>query len=260
MNFAGKVGLVTGAGSGIGLATARKLVELGATVAVIGHDQESAENAVRELGGGEAALPFGVELSDPEAVQALFADIAGAWGRLDFVVANAGINGVWAPLDELTPQEWERTIAVNLTGTFLTLHHAVPLLRKAGGGGVVITSSVNGTRVFSNSGASAYSSSKAGQVALAKMAAVELARDSIRVNVVCPGSIETEIEDSTEKRHTEQLARRVEYPEGQIPLTGEVPGSSEQVADLIAFLLSDAASHITGTEVWIDGGQSLLVG
>ncbi len=260
MNFQGKVGLVTGAGSGIGLATAAKLVELGATVAVVGHDQESADEAAGKLGGGEAAVPFGVELSDADAVQALFDDITHTWGRLDFVVANAGINGVWAPLDELTPQEWERTISVNLTGTFLTLHHAVPLLRAAGGGGVVITSSVNGTRVFSNSGASAYSSSKAGQVALAKMAAVELARDSIRVNVVCPGSIETEIEDSTEKRNTEKLARKVEYPEGQIPLTGKEPGSAEQVADLIAFLLSDAASHITGTEVWIDGGQSLLVG
>lgn len=119
---------------------------------------------------------------------------------------------------------------------------------------------MNGTRIFSNSGASAYSSSKAGQVAFSKMAAVELAKDRIRVNVVCPGSIETEIGDNTEHRNTEGLRLLVEYPEGQIPLTGHEPGSSDQVADLICFLASDAASHITGTEVWIDGAQSLLVG
>jgi NAD(P)-dependent dehydrogenase (short-subunit alcohol dehydrogenase family) len=176
------------------------------------------------------------------------------------VVANAGINGVWAPLEELTAQDWTRTISVNLTGTFLTVKHALPLLRSAGGGSVVITSSVNGTRMFSNSGASAYSASKAGQVAFAKSVAVELARDHIRVNVICPGSIDTEIGDNTEQRHTDHLRPPVEFPQGQIPLTGESPGTSGQVADLIAFLSSDAAGHITGTEVWIDGAQSLLQG
>jgi NAD(P)-dependent dehydrogenase (short-subunit alcohol dehydrogenase family) len=114
--------------------------------------------------------------------------------------------------------------------------------------------------VFSNSGASAYSSSKAGQVAFAKMAAVELARDRIRVNVVCPGAIDTEIGDNTEHRHTDGLRIPVQFPEGRIPLTGDQPGTSDQVAELICFLASDAASHITGTEVWIDGAESLLVG
>jgi len=125
---------------------------------------------------------------------------------------------------------------------------------------VVVTSSVNGTRMFSNAGASAYATSKAGQVALAKMAAVELASDRIRVNVICPGSIETEIEANTTQRGTGRLGPPVEYPEGQIPLTGRTPGSAEQVADLVWFLGCDASSHITGTEVWIDGGQSLLAG
>ncbi len=148
---------------------------------------------------------------------------------------------------------------MNLTGTFLTVKYALPLLRVAGGA-VVITSSVNGTRVFSNSGASAYSASKAGQVAFAKMIAVELARDRIRVNVVCPGSIDTEIGDNTEQRNTDRIRIPVDYPAGQIPLTGDTPGTSAQVADLIGFLTSDAAEHITGTEVWIDGAQSLLTG
>ena len=125
---------------------------------------------------------------------------------------------------------------------------------------MVVTSSINGTRTFRNTGASAYATSKAGQVAFAKMAAVELARDGIRVNVVCPGSIDTEIEDNTHQRHTDRVRIPVEFPAGQIPLTGERPGSAAQVAELVCFLASGAAGHITGTEVWIDGGQSLLVG
>jgi NAD(P)-dependent dehydrogenase (short-subunit alcohol dehydrogenase family) len=114
--------------------------------------------------------------------------------------------------------------------------------------------------MFSNSGASAYSVSKAGQVAFAKMAAVELARDGIRVNVVCPGAIDTEIGENTGQRNTDRVRIKVDFPQGQIPLTGNTPGTAAQVADLICFLASDAASHITGTEVWIDGAQSLLAG
>ncbi|NCD21267.1 MAG: SDR family oxidoreductase, partial [Actinobacteria bacterium] len=180
------------------------------------------------------------------------------YGRLDVVLANAGINGVWAPLEELTVEDWRTTIDVNLTGTFITVKHATPLLKRQGGS-VIITSSINGTRTFSNTGASAYSSSKAGQVAFAKMIAVELAPAKVRVNVICPGAIDTEIDDNTEERDTDQAGVPVQFPEGSIPLTGSTPGSSEQVADLVLFLASDASSHITGTEVWIDGGQSLLV-
>ncbi|MCW5951450.1 MAG: SDR family oxidoreductase, partial [Propionibacteriaceae bacterium] len=261
MDFKGRFALVTGAGSGIGRAAALLLARRGAAVAAVAHSQESADEvvaAIRRSGG--IAEGFAVELSDPDSVTALYDQVARRWGRLDIVIANAGINGVWAPLGELTVEEWDRTLSVNLTGTFLTVTHALPLLRASGRAAVVITSSVNGTRNFSNAGASAYSVSKAGQVAFAKMAAVELAEDGIRVNAICPGSIDTEIDDNTEQRNTDDLGPVVEYPDGQIPLTGNQPGSSEQVAELICFLSSDAASHITGTEIWIDGGQSLLVG
>jgi NAD(P)-dependent dehydrogenase (short-subunit alcohol dehydrogenase family) len=118
---------------------------------------------------------------------------------------------------------------------------------------------VNGTRIFSNSGASAYSASKAGQVALAKMLAVELGPDKIRVNVICPGAINTEITDNTNAENND-VKIPVEYPEGNIPLTGGKSGSAEQVGELITFLASDEASHISGTEIWIDGAQSLLQG
>lgn len=125
---------------------------------------------------------------------------------------------------------------------------------------MIITSSVNGTRMFSNAGATAYAASKAGQVALGKLLALELAKDRVRVNVICPGAIETRIDENTEERDLVAAQEPAIYPEGKIPLTDGRPGTPEQVAQLVLFLASDAASHITGTEIWIDGGQSLLQG
>jgi NAD(P)-dependent dehydrogenase (short-subunit alcohol dehydrogenase family) len=114
--------------------------------------------------------------------------------------------------------------------------------------------------MFSNVGATAYATAKAGQVALAKILALELARWKVRVNVVCPGKIATRIEESTERQELDQYGALAKYPRGSIPLTDGRPGRPEDVARLVAFLLSDEAAHITGTEVWIDGAESLLVG
>ena len=254
-----KVALVTGVGSGIGRATAMRLARDGATVVGLGHTQDSADEVADEIrAAGGTALPLAADVGDAAAVRGALQQIDDELGRLDVVVANAGVNGVWAPLDELEPDEWQATIATNLTGTFLTVRYAVPLLVRQCGA-VVVVSSINGTRTFSNSGASAYATSKAGQLAFARMIAVELAPRGVRVNVVCPGAIDTEISDNTEQRHTDGLGVRAEYPDGAIPLTGEEPGSADQVADVIAFLASDAASHVTGAEVFVDGGQSLVV-
>src|SRR5687768_11879912 len=181
------------------------------------------------------------------------------YGRLDIVFANAGINGVWAPLDELEPEEWDKTLDINLKGTFLTVKYALPYLKKQGGS-VIVTSSVNGTRMFSNTGATAYSSSKAAQVAFTKMVALELAKNKVRVNVICPGAIETNIEESTEQRDLEEVKEPAEYPEGTIPLTRGEPGRAEDVAELVLFLASDRSRHISGTEIWIDGASTLLLG
>jgi NAD(P)-dependent dehydrogenase (short-subunit alcohol dehydrogenase family) len=197
------------------------------------------------------------DISQPEQMQQATQKIFDKWGRLDIVFANAGINGVWASLEELAPEEWNKTININLTGTFLTVKYAVPYLKRQGGS-VIITSSVNGTRVFSNTGATAYSCTKAAQVAFTKMVALELAEHDIRVNVICPGAIDTNIDENTERRNLEEIQEPVEFPEGKIPLTDGKPGTSEQVAQLVLFLASDASSHITGTEMWIDGGESLL--
>jgi NAD(P)-dependent dehydrogenase (short-subunit alcohol dehydrogenase family) len=260
MQLKGKVALITGAGSGIGAAAARLLAKEGAKVAALSRTENEVAKVVAEIRdrGGEA-LATPADISQPEQVQTAIGRIGVEWGRLDIVLANAGINGVWAPLDELTPEEWDKTLAVNLKGTFLTVKYALPYLKKQGGS-VIVTSSVNGTRMFSNTGATAYACSKAAQVAFTKMVALELAEQRIRVNVICPGAIETQIEESTEKRDIEKVKEPVEFPEGVIPLTDGRSGTSEQVAQLVLFLASDASSHITGTEIWIDGGQSLLQG
>jgi len=261
MQLAGKVALITGAGSGIGKASAQLLAQAGAKIAALGRTEEELKETANQIQqqGGEA-MPVVADISQPEPMQSAIQAIVDRWGRLDIVFANAGINGVWAPLEELEPQEWDKTLNVNLKGTFLTVKYAVPHLRKQQGTSVIITSSVNGTRMFSNTGATAYACSKAAQVAFAKMVALELAEDRIRVNVICPGAIATDIGESTQSRDLQAVREPVEYPEGKIPLTDGQSGTSEQVAQLVLFLASDAASHITGTEMWIDGGQSLLQG
>lgn len=252
-----KVALVTGAGSGIGAAVAEVLAEEGLGIALLGRTlSELQEVSDRLEKKGAKTLILTVDVSDAAAMSGAFQEIQARWGRLDVVVANAGINGVWAPLEDLSPEEWDLAFAINARGTFLTLHHAIPALRLQGGS-IVIVASINGSRVFGNLGASAYAASKAAQVALAKMAARELAGFGIRVNVVCPGSISTQIEDSMERRNLECLGRKASHG---IPLTKDEPGTPRQVAELVGFLASDQAAHITGTEVFIDGGESLFGG
>jgi NAD(P)-dependent dehydrogenase (short-subunit alcohol dehydrogenase family) len=260
MTLQGKVALVTGAGSGIGRAAAVRFAREEASVGVLGRTEDEIAQVAQEIERqGGRALPLVADISVPEEMESAIKTLTDRYGQLDIVFANAGINGVWAPLDELTPEEWQQTVNINLNGTYYTVRAALPFLKERGGA-IVITSSVNGTRMFSNIGATAYACTKAAQVAFAKMSALELAKHRIRVNVICPGAIETSIDDSTEKRDVEDEQEPVEFPEGEIPLTDGVPGTSEQVASLVYFLCSDQASHITGTEMWIDGGQSLLQG
>jgi NAD(P)-dependent dehydrogenase (short-subunit alcohol dehydrogenase family) len=256
----GKVAFVTGVGSGIGKAAAEYLASAGARVAGLTTKLDEARATAQQIkNNGGQALALEGDISKTNDLASAVRQIEQEWGRLDIVVANAGINGVWAPLDELSDEEWQTTLDINLKGTFLTVKHALPLLKKQGGS-VVVISSVNGTRMFSNTGATAYSCSKAGQVAFSRMAALELAKHRIRVNTVCPGAIETRISENTEQRNTESIREPVEFPEGEIPLTDGEAGTANQVAQLIWFLTSDLSTHITGAEVFIDGGQSLLQG
>jgi NAD(P)-dependent dehydrogenase (short-subunit alcohol dehydrogenase family) len=257
----GSVALVTGAGSGIGRATALLFTREGAKVAALGRQgDEELRDLVREITalGGEA-ITVEADVANAEQMHAAVEQAAGRWGRLDVVFANAGVNGVWAPLEDLEPDEWDRTLAINLTGTFLTVKYAVPYLKRQGGS-VIVTASVNGTRNFSNTGATAYSCSKAAQVAFTKMVALELAPHRVRVNVICPGAIKTNIQQNTEQRNLDEVRIPVEFPKTNKPLEGGEPGTAEQVASVVLFLASSASSHVTGAEIFIDGAESLLKG
>ena len=254
-----KVALVTGAASGIGRATALALGEAGYDLGVLGDDLEDVIPVADEMKRlGRSATALKADISDEGEMRGAVEQLVSEFDRLDVVIANAGINGVWAPIDDLKPEEWDRTIAVNLRGTYLTIHATVPHLKAAGGGSIVVVSSINGTRTFTTPGATAYTATKAGQVAMVQQLALELARHGIRINAVCPGEIETNIDDNTSLRGEDETAIPVVWPEGQVPITGGAPGRSEDVAQSILFLVSDKARHITGSPLWIDGGQGLL--
>lgn len=258
--FQGKTAIITGAGSGIGKAAAVKLAKEGANVALFDlmndrtNDVERELNAIRE----GCARSFDVDTSDPGRVEKAVLESVEIFGGIDIVFANAGINGVLAPIEEMKLEDWQKTLNINLSGTFLIVKYAVPHLKKRGQGSIIITSSVNGTRVFTGFGMIAYSTTKAGQVAFAKMAALELARFKIRVNVICPGAISTNIDQSTKKQgDLEDIVIPIEFPKGGQPLA-EGPGQAEDVANLVAFLASDESKHITGSQIFIDGAESLL--
>ncbi|WP_308639676.1 SDR family oxidoreductase [Paenibacillus silvisoli] len=256
----GKVAFITGAGSGIGRAAALRLAAEGARIAVVDLKEErvlDVKSRIEEAGG--EAIAIEADVSKPEDVERAVKQAADKWDRLDVVFANAGINGTLAPIETMKPEDWSTTLDINLKGTFLTVKYAIPLLKK-NGGSVIITSSVNGNRVFSNIGMSAYSTSKAGQVAFMQMAALELAQFGIRVNAICPGAIKTNIGQNTHPvPELEEVQIPVEYPEGDQPLEGG-PGRAAQVGYLVLFLASDASKHITGTPIYIDGAESLLHG
>ncbi|MDF2662483.1 MAG: family oxidoreductase [Paenibacillus sp.] len=253
-----RVAFVTGAGSGIGRAAALKLASEGARVC-LADLKDNRTDEVKQLieeKGGEAFVAD-VDVSDEARVREAIEKAVGKWGRLDIVFANAGINGTWTPIENMTSEQWDDTLATNLKGTFLAVKYAIPYMKEYGGS-IIVTSSINGSRKFSSFGASAYSASKAGQVAFAKMAALELARYRIRVNVICPGAIDTNIGENTNiTPELKTIQIPVKYPEGSQPLEHR-SGKPEQVADLVLFLASDESSHISGTEMFIDGAESLL--
>ncbi|WP_044478467.1 SDR family oxidoreductase [Paenibacillus antibioticophila] len=258
--FQGKTAIVTGAGSGIGKAAAIKLASEGAKVALfdlLNDRTHTTEHQINQIYRG-VSRAFDVDISDPQRVEKAVNEAVEAFGGIDIVFANAGINGTLAPVEEMSFEDWERTMRINLNGTFLTVKYTVPHLKRQGGGSIIITSSINGNDRFSGFGMTAYSTTKAGQVAFSKMAALELAKFKIRVNSICPGAIATNIDSSTEvSDELDGIVIPVEYPEGSQPLA-DGPGQPENVADLVAFLASDESKHITGARIVIDGAESLL--
>lgn len=243
IDFVGKVIVVTGGSRGIGAATTRLLCGLGARVAFSWRSaREEAEALVEDLDG--AALAKRADVREEADVAALVAAAEEAWGGVDVAVANAGIwEGV--PIESMTREEWARTIDVNLTGTFLLAKHAVPALRRRGGGAIVVATSTAGQR--GEAGHAHYAASKGGQISFVKSLAVELA-PTIRVNGVAPGWVDTEMSAVPLDEDRERIL--AEIPLGRV-------ATAEDVASGIAFLASDRARQVTGEILNVNGGSVL---
>jgi NAD(P)-dependent dehydrogenase (short-subunit alcohol dehydrogenase family) len=251
---------VTGAGSGIGEASARRLARDGFAVAVVDVRQDAAASVAEDiLSAGGHAIPVVADVRDETSVAEGISRTVAAFGLLTTVFANAGINGMQCPIEEMTLDEWRATMDTNLTGTFLTVKHAIPHLRAAGGGSIIVTASVNGTKLFSLPGYACYSTSKGGQAIFGRMAAGELARWDIRVNTICPGAIRTNIGERTYRRNLDKVTWDLKMPEKWPPHLGR-PADASEVADLVAFLASDESKYITGAEIVIDAGLTILRG
>lgn len=247
--FEDKVVLVTGAGSGIGRATALQFGERGATVAVADISEENGSQTVQEIrdAGGEAAF-FTVDVSDEHSVESLITDVTTTFGGLDIAHNNAGIEGTNAPITDQSVDDWDRVIDVNLKGVFLAMKHELPAMRERDGGVIVNTASVAG--LVGAPGLTPYYASKHGVVGLTRSVAVEAADDGIRVNAVCPGVIDTPMVE----RFTDGDAETIEQTVA--PQAMKRMGSPAEVAAAVVWLASDDASFITGAAIPVDGGYT----
>lgn len=240
--FAGRQVLVTGGGSGIGAATCRLFARDGATVTVLDRDEASARAVADEVGGRAAV----VDVRDGDAVTAAVHAAADAMGGLTDLVNNAGL-GTAKPLLDYSDKEWALLIGVNLTGTFHGIRAAAPIMVAAGRGSIVNNTSLTALRPTRGEGP--YSAAKAGVVALTQNAALELA-PAVRVNAVAPGMIHTPLTQIIVDRDDWRRAAEQGTPAGRL-------GTADEVAEVIAFLASDAAAYVTGQTIVVDGGSVL---
>jgi NAD(P)-dependent dehydrogenase (short-subunit alcohol dehydrogenase family) len=247
----GRVAIVTGAGSGIGRASAILFAREGARLVIVDLNAEGLKEtagAIAQLGGKAHSLA--ADAGREENVKAYVDHALSAYGALDVVYANAGISGGLTPLFEQTVDYWQQILQTNLIGPFLAIKHAAPRMVEKGRGAIVLTASVAGLRA--NAGAAAYSASKAGVISLAQTAATSLLGTGVRVNAICPGLIETGMTQDIFVRARE---RGTQGKIGQLnPL--QRAGGPEEIAAMALFLASDEASYVNGQAFPVDGGLS----
>ena len=243
----GKIALITGAGSGIGRATALIFAREGATIALSDIAAEGGQETLRMVKqAGAEAIFVRTDVSKLAEVEALIAKVISNWGRLDCAFNNAGIDGKMAKTAECTEETWNRTIAVNLTGVFFCMKAEIPHMLRQGGGAIVNTASAAG--LTGSPGLPAYVASKHGVVGLTRAAAIEYGREKVRVNCVCPGPIRTPM-----------LGRLLSTrPEMEQRFASAEPlkrlGEPAEIGEAVAWLCSDAASYVTGHAMSVDGG------
>ncbi len=244
-DLSGRTAIITGAARGIGYAIAAAFCERGATVAMLDRDAAAVSAAAAQLGA--AATGFVVDVADADAVTAAIGDVIARWGRIDILVNNAAVL-TSAPLLELTPAEWERTLAINLSAIYYTCRAVLPAMIAARYGRLITIASVAGKRGGGILGSAAYSAAKAGAIGLTKAIARELAPYSITANAICPGPVETPLLQAM----TPALRERAQ---ALIPL-GRFAQPSE-IAVAAVFLASAEAGYITGETLDVDGGITM---
>jgi NAD(P)-dependent dehydrogenase (short-subunit alcohol dehydrogenase family) len=257
-SFAHKVAVVTGGGSGIGLAAARALASAGATAILYGSDEAVLTRAAQELGteGLRARAVVG-DVSNSASVRSLLNLVDMEFKRLDFIVNSAAIQP-YGTVETMDEKQWDRVLAINLKGIYLTGHYGIPLMRKTGGGSIVNVASVQGLACQTN--LAAYVASKGAVLALTRSMALDCAKDGIRVNSVCPGSIDTPM-----LRFAAADNRGSGTPDDVIKQWGSAHpigrvGRAEEVGAMIAFLCSSGAGFCTGGQYLIDGGLLARLG
>jgi 3-oxoacyl-[acyl-carrier protein] reductase len=249
MSLGTKTAAITGAGSGMGRATARLFAERGADVAVIDIDGEAAEETVSVIGeDGGSAIALAADSSEAADVEAFVERTVSAFGGIDVLHNNAGIPQESTPVEDVTEATWDRIQAVNLKSTFLGAKYAVPRMRADGGGVILNTASTAGIRP--RTGLSAYCASKGGMITLTKQLAHELAEDDIRVNAICPVATDTDMLPEFAAGDLSVESMRETIPLGRL-------AEATDIAHAAAFLASDEASMITGTALEVDGGRDI---
>jgi len=249
--FAGKVALVTGAGSGIGRAAALGFGREGAKVVVSDIDRAGGEETVRLIRAADGAAAFiACDVARGEEVDALVRQAVQAYGRLDCAVNNAGIEGIQASTVDLPEEAWSRVLSVNLTGPWLCMKYEIPAMLHSGGGALVNMASILGVVGFANAGA--YVAAKHGLIGVTQVAALEYAERGVRVNALCPGFIATPM--------LERGLHLSEHPDVQSQIAALHPvkrlGTVEEIAEAALWLCSSRASFVTGVALLADGGYT----
>jgi len=245
----GKVALITGGAGAIGRATAQRFAADGASVVVADRDGQRADEVAGALrDSGAQALGVAVDVTSEASVAGLVAQATATFGRIDILFTCAGVL-VTGSVTETSLADWERSLAVNLTGPFLASRHVVPVMIANGGGSIVHMSSTAG--LVGETSIAAYCASKGGVLMLARQMALDYARQGVRVNVVCPGWIDTPFNDPAIEAAGGRAAL-IPFVDQMVPMGRQ--GMPDEVADVVAFLASDDARLMTGSIVTVDGG------